>query len=98
MENYTRAADEFKKVVAMKLEPSDENLRTALFNLGAVYKNWGAKMQKDAGANPSKAQVDAYLKQLRESVDYFEQLRAIKPNDFTVLAELGNLYDVLGDK
>jgi tetratricopeptide (TPR) repeat protein len=98
MENYTRAADEFKKVVAMNLERSDVNLHTALFNLGAVYKNWGAKMQKDAGASPSKAQIDAYLKQLRESVSYFEQLREVKPNDFTVLAELGNLYDVLGDK
>jgi tetratricopeptide (TPR) repeat protein len=98
MENYTRAADEFKKVVNMKLERNDPNLHTALFNLGAVYKNWGAKMQKDAGSTPSKAQNDAIQKQLRESVTYFEQLRDVKPDDFTVLAELGNLYEVLGEK
>lgn len=98
MEDFNRSAEQFRKVTELGLPNSDDNLRGALFNLGAVYKNWGAKMQKDAGANASKAQVEAYKKQLQESVRYFEQLRDINPGDFTVLSELGNLYEVLDQK
>ncbi len=98
MEDYTRAADQFRKVTELGLPNSDANLYTALFNLGAVYKNWGARMQRDAGSNATKAQVDAYKKKLQESIGYFERARDINSADFAVLAELGNLYEVLDQK
>lgn len=91
----------FESALALGLPSSDENVRTALFNLGAVYKNWGARLQDSikevSKGKPTKAQTDVYLAPLRESVKYFERYRGDNPNEFAVLVELGNLYDVLGD-
>ena len=48
---------------------------------------------------PTAAQIELYRRPLRESVKYFEQLRSSgKQDDYKLLTELGNLYDVLGEK
>ncbi len=100
--DYQGAAQTFGKVTGLNLPADDDNLQIALFNLGAVYKNWGAALQDSvAGVSnnrPTAAQISIYQNPLRESVKYFEQLHASKPDDFTLITELGNLYDVLGDK
>jgi len=100
-ERFGDASKSFENVLALGLPATDDNVRIALFNLGAVYKNWGAKVQdsikKVSGGKPTKAQTDAYMAPLRESVKYFERYRSTNASEFQVLVELGNLYDVLGD-
>src|SRR5438034_4811024 len=53
------------------------NLLIALYDLGAVYKNWGAALQdsirKVSNSKPSVAQTEVYQRPLRESIRYFEQ-------------------------
>lgn len=101
--NYSRAAAAFQKVLDLGLGDSDQNTKLALFNLGAVYKNWGAHLQ-DSIATVAKdkskitpAQAEVFMKPLRESAKYFERHLAVTPDDVGVLAELANLYYVLGD-
>lgn len=95
------AADAFEQVTNLGLASDDQNLRTALFNLGAVYKNWSKIIQDSvkevSKGKPTAAQNEAYYKPLRESAKYFEQYRKMSSDDFAVLAELANLYDVLGN-
>lgn len=98
MKDYAGAIEQFKKVLTIAGE-KDDKYQTALFNLGAVYKNWGADLQKAAGDKPSKAQIDEFMGKLRESAKYFEQYRSVHgSNDYIVLGELANLYLVLNDK
>jgi tetratricopeptide (TPR) repeat protein len=100
---YQEAADAFAKVLELGLPETDNSVKLALFNLGAVYKNWGGDVQRtlsESVRDRSKitpAQAETYLKPLRESAKYFERLRAVSPEDIGVLAELANLYYVLGD-
>ncbi|HVZ38325.1 MAG TPA: tetratricopeptide repeat protein [Candidatus Kapabacteria bacterium] len=98
MKDYEGAIQNFNKVLALTRSGDDKH-STALFNLGAAYKNWGADLQKAAGDKPSKAQLDAITGKLRESAKNFEQLRADNGgSDYVVLSELANLYLVLGEK
>jgi tetratricopeptide (TPR) repeat protein len=103
--DYSGAATSFRKVIDLNLKQDDPNLAIALFNLGAVYKNIGRDAQDSikrvtGSGTPTAAQIEVYRKPLRESARYFEQLRTLpkKEKDYTLLAELANLYDVLGDK
>jgi Flp pilus assembly protein TadD len=100
-ERFRDASEAFNNVLSMNLPNDNQHLRIALFNLGAVYKNQGARMQDSikrlSGGKPTKAQTEAYYAPLRESVRYFERYRAINPTDYIALAELGNLYNVLDD-
>jgi hypothetical protein len=104
MNDYSGAATAFKQALGLGLPDSDEKMQIALFNLGAVYKNWGKQMQdsieKVSKDHPSPAQVQAFQAPLREAMGYFERLKTqkVKDGDFAVLAELANIYDVLGDK
>ena len=96
LKDYSGAIEQFKKAVDLT-QNSDEKHQTALFDLGAVYKNWGADLQKNAGDKATKAQIDEYSGKLRESLKYFDQLRAIQGGqDFRLLSEMANLYLVLG--
>ncbi len=104
IKNYRQASESLKKVVDLNLGNSNRDYQLALFNLGAIYKNWGSEIQDSiieaSNGNPSPAQVEKYKAPLLESVKYFEQLKKVKgaEGDFAVLAELGNLYDVLGEE
>jgi tetratricopeptide (TPR) repeat protein len=100
---YQASAESFRKVLDLGLKNDDPNLGVALFNLGAVYKNMGADMQdsiRRVSNAPSPAQIEVYRKPLRESAKYFEQIRSMpgRATDYKLLAELGNLYDVLGEQ
>ncbi len=101
MNQYRRAAEQFSRVLDLGLPSDDESRDVALFNLGAVYKNWGAHLQDSlrsaVGSRPSEAQRTVYLDPLRKSAEYFDQVHAAHPDDIKVLMELGNLYDVLGN-
>jgi len=95
MKDYSGAIEQFQNAATMT-QPSDEKHQTALFDLGAVYKNWGAELQSKYGDKPTKAQIDEYSGKLRESLKYFEQLRTIQGGkDFRLLSEMANLYMVL---
>jgi tetratricopeptide (TPR) repeat protein len=100
-ERFNDAAASFNQVLGLGLSNEDQSLRIALFNLGAVYKNIGARLQDSikrvSSGRPSKPQTEIYFAPLRESVKYFERYRSVNPGDFVALAELGNVYDVLGE-
>ncbi len=99
---FDKAIEQFSKVLAIDLPSDDKALQTALFNLGAVYKNLGARKQDEIEASkgkPTNDQIEQYRKPLRESKKYFEQLKAIpaRRGDYQLLGELANLYDVLAE-
>jgi tetratricopeptide (TPR) repeat protein len=102
LKDYDGAIENFRKVLSLSKE-GEEKHQTALFNLGAVYKNWGAALQdslnKLAKGKMSNAQIEVYSAKLRESAKYFEEYRkSYGGTDYIVLVELGNLYLVLGDE
>ncbi|MBL7986719.1 MAG: tetratricopeptide repeat protein [Chlorobi bacterium] len=100
---FDKAIEQFSKVLAIDLPSDDKALQTALFNLGAVYKNLGARKQDEireaSKGKPTNDQIEQYRKPLRESKKYFEQLKAIpaRRGDYQLLGELANLYDVLAE-
>ncbi|MCE7935303.1 MAG: hypothetical protein DYG96_12030 [Chlorobi bacterium CHB2] len=100
---YDKAIEQFAKVLPLGLPSDDKALQTALFNLGAVYKNLGARKQDEireaSKGKPTADQIEQYRKPLRESKKYFEQLKGIpaRRGDYQLLGELANLYDVLGE-
>lgn len=87
MKDYAGAASNYEKAIA--IDPSYE---TALFNLGATYKNWAAAEQEKNKKSPD---IKTYL---QKSTDYFEKLHAINHNDFNSLANMVENYDLLGQK
>lgn len=101
MKDYQAAIDNFRKVLPLT-RPNEERHLTALFNLGAVYKNWGAHLQdsvrKATNNKETAAQATVYLEKLRESRNQFEEYRRQQGGtDFAVLSELADLYIVLDD-
>ncbi|HWF45107.1 MAG TPA: tetratricopeptide repeat protein [Candidatus Kapabacteria bacterium] len=86
-QDYTGAIGAYQKALA--ITPSYE---AALYDLAAVYKNQAASEQK---ANPKDPK---YKDDLMKSTDYFEQLHAINKNDPSVLENLAENYDILGQK
>lgn len=101
LKDYQPAIENFKKVLPLTTAKEERHL-TALFNLGAVYKNWGAHLQdsiRNATKTETKAQMEIYLDKLRESRRYFEEYRKqAADSDFMVLSELANLYIVLDEQ
>ncbi len=98
LKEYTGAVANFQKVLTL-VDKANDKYHTALFNLGAVYKNWAREANDAAGGKPNKAQSEDITNKIRESAKYFEQYRAVHGDaDFTVLVELANLYLVLNDK
>lgn len=105
MKDYYGAASKFQNVLKLNLKDDDNRLQTALYNLGAAYKNIGGNAMDSLrkvlqGKEPKANQLDLFEKPLRESAKYFERLKSIKgkQTDFSTLVELGNLYDVLNEK
>lgn len=105
MSDYNGASKAFKDVLGLGLPDTDDKVQVALFNLGAVYKNWGRTLQDSVetankGRASTAAQQTLYQAPLKEAMGYFERLKNVKAKDgdFTVMAELANIYEVLGDK
>lgn len=100
---YEKAIEQFSKVLNIGLPSDDKAVQTALFNLGAVYKNLGARKQEEirelSKGKPTADQIEQYRKPLRESKKYFEQLKGVpaRRGDYQLLGELANLYDVLAE-
>lgn len=99
--DFQGATDMLKKVLDLGLEKDNPSYQTALFNLGVYYKNWGKELQdsiKAVSNRPTAEQEKVFAAKLRESLKYFERLRAEQTGttDYGLLAELGNLYYVLG--
>lgn len=99
--DYKAATEILSKVIALNLPDENPSLQTALYNLGVFYKNWGKHLQDSLDdatkGKPSASQQEMFVSKLRESVKYFERLRAAQKAsvDYGLLAELGNLYYVL---
>ncbi len=99
---YQRAIDRFKKVLDLGLQDYEKPVQNALFNIAAVYNNWGGVLKDSidnvSNRKPTDAQREAYSAPLREAVVYFERLRAIgsRRTDFSILSELAKIYSVLG--
>jgi len=87
IKDYQGASQNYEKAIA--LDPSYE---TALFNLGATYKNWAAAEQEK---NKKSPEIKTYLE---KSTDYFEKLHAINHNDFNALANMIENYELLNKK
>lgn len=105
LKDFYGAAIKFQSVLKLNLNDDDSRLHTALFNLGATFKNIGGNCQDSirkvvGNKEPKPDQLLAFEKPLRESIKYFEKLKKIKGKsaDFATLSELGNLYDVLNEK
>ena len=105
LKDFYGAAIKFQTVLKLNLNDDDSRLHTALFNLGATFKNIGGNCQDSirkvvGNKEPKPDQLLAFEKPLRESIKYFEKLKKIKGKsaDFATLSELGNLYDVLNEK
>lgn len=100
LEKSEAAIVEFKTV--LDIEPNNE---TALYNLGAEYKNLASAKQreeaeksvKDKKYKPSDV---AWLNDLQTSARYFETLRqGVKyRDDLIVMEQLANIYEVRRDK
>ncbi|HET9135072.1 MAG TPA: tetratricopeptide repeat protein [Candidatus Kapabacteria bacterium] len=73
---------------ALKIDPAFEN---ALYNLGVAYQNWAADIQK----KDKKANVQP---QLEKAVEYYEKVHSVNPKEYTALANLYSLYDILSKK
>lgn len=100
--NYKGATEILARVLDLDLPETNESFQTALYNLGVFYKNWGKHLQDSldeaTNSKPSEAQQQQFIGKLSESVKAFERLRSIQKDavDYSLLAELGNLYYVLG--
>ncbi len=102
LKDYNTAIRTLEKGLALTKAGEERHL-TSLYNLGAVYKNWGATLQDSikrvSNDRESAAQREVYAAKLRESLKYFEQYRAAQGGtDFAVLSELANLYIVLDNQ
>ncbi|HYM20218.1 MAG TPA: tetratricopeptide repeat protein [Candidatus Kapabacteria bacterium] len=84
--DFQGGIDSYEK--ALSIDPGFEN---ALYNLGVAYQNWAADKQK----HDKKADVKP---DLEKSVSYYERVRSVDPKEFNSLANLYQLYDILGNK
>ncbi|MDB5036007.1 MAG: Tetratricopeptide protein [Chlorobi bacterium] len=94
--DYDGAVQNFEKALTISKGKDKDKEETALFDLGAVYKNWGADLQNAAGDKATNAQTAAFSEKLKKSLSYFEEIRKIKKTpDFALESEIANLYEVL---
>ncbi len=88
---YAESAIELQQVVKM-----DEKNTDAIYNLAAVYINWGNDL-KDA-AMKSESGNKSYQQKFEAAALYLEQYLAIKPNEERVWISLYQVYANLGMK
>lgn len=100
LQKSEEAIAEFKTVLEM-----DQNNETALYNLGAEYKNLASAKQREESEKASKDKKykpsdAAWMSDLQTSARYFETLRqGVKyRDDLIVMEQLANIYEVRSDK
>jgi tetratricopeptide (TPR) repeat protein len=99
-EKFDEAIENYEKV--LKIKPDYD---IVIRNLAVAYKNkvvaiqtaQNDKLEKDPKYVPDK---NEYLKYLAKSAEYYEKCRTIKKysNDYSILADLYEIYLVLGEK
>lgn len=100
-----KAAENYQK--AVDLRPSNqESYFNALYNLGALYNNYGATlynkaMEKVTISQLSKVQKDIEAKSreyYKKAIPFLEQALSIKPDDRASMIALRKLYALVGDE
>jgi len=98
MSQQRDAIEQFK--VVLELDPKNE---TALYNLGAEYKNAASRKEQaelDKKDKDKKYKIDqAFMSDLAQAATYFERLRqSVKyRDDLVVMEQLANVYEVRQD-
>jgi tetratricopeptide (TPR) repeat protein len=87
VKDYDGAARNYQQALAL-----DPTYASALFNLGATYKNWAAADQV------AKKPADSVKAKLAKSTEYYERLHSVDKKDFNAIAQLVENYDLLGKK
>lgn len=105
-ENYIKkAAEHYQKAIDLK-SPNPDSYFTALYNLGALYNNYGITLynksiEKATLTNSAKNQKDLEAKSMeyfKKAIPYFEQALSVKANDQTTVSALRTLYYKTGNE
>jgi hypothetical protein len=100
-----KAAEHYQK--AIDLKPSNqESYFNALYNLGALYNNYGAalytkSMEKVTITELAKKQKENEAKSneyYKKAIPFLEQALSIKPNDKATMSALRKLYYLTGNE
>jgi len=100
-----KAAQHYQK--AIDLKPSnEESYFNALYNLGALYNNYGGtlynkSMEKTTMASVAKKQKDSDFSSMeyyKKAIPFLEQALVIKPADRAALTALRKLYLLTGNE
>ena len=102
-ETFTKAESDYKKAIELKPANKD-HLYNSLYNLGAMYNNYGGYLQTAAGNVPLK---DAKTKgkeletkaqdNFKKAITPLEQALEVKPDDKATMSALRKLYMMTGD-
>jgi tetratricopeptide (TPR) repeat protein len=104
-ELFGKAEEHYKKTVDLK--PSNQEYSfNALYNLGALYYNYGTYMyNKDMSdatitklASKQKEIMAKCTEQYKKAIPYFEQALEFKPDDNSTLQSLRRLYLLVGNE
>ena len=99
-----KAADHYKKAIDLKPSNQDSYFN-ALYNIGALYNNYGGTLQTQANNLPA-AQVKTKGKELeaksqenyKNAIPYLEQALSIKADDKSCMIALRKLYLLTGNE
>jgi tetratricopeptide (TPR) repeat protein len=90
---------------AIELKPATELLYNSLYNLGAMYNNYGGSLQNKASAMPaaeySKKGKDLETKSqdnYKKAIPLLEQALGVKPDDKATMSALRKLYLLTGNE
>ncbi|MCD6017519.1 MAG: hypothetical protein K0S53_640 [Bacteroidetes bacterium] len=100
-----KAAEHYQKAVDLK-PANQESYFNTLYNLGALYNNYGntlynKAMEKTTIAELAKKQKEMDAKSMeyyRKAIPYLEQALAVKANDQTTMSALRTLYYKTGNE
>jgi hypothetical protein len=100
-----KAADHYQKSIDLKPANTDSYFN-ALYNLGALYNNYGATlynkaMEKATITQLSKTQKDIEAKSkeyYKKAIPYLEQALSVRPDDRSSMIALRKLYLLVGDE
>jgi hypothetical protein len=104
-ELFGKAEENYKKAVDLK--PGNQDYYyNALYNLGALYNNYGGYIYNKGMNDASIAKMAAKQKEINEksneqykkAIPYFEQALAVKTNDATTMQALRKLYLLTGNE
>jgi hypothetical protein len=100
-----KAADHYQKSIDLKPSNPDSYFN-ALYNLGALYNNYGATlynkaMEKATISQLAKTQKDIETKSrdyYKKAIPYLEQALSLRPDDRSSMIALRKLYLLVGDE